>query len=1295
MDRLSSAARRRTLDSPARPEAGLAEWTSKIKAMQKQVDDDEEAETRRLEQEIQASRLARMRRSAGYGSRAGSVDLCKSLSSKANSDIVRALKNDEPDALASESPASTQDKAQNQEDALRKLMGERRISSPARTTAPAKPRTSNSSEPMSLAAFIGGRATGPRLTKHAPQQDAHDPTQFEQRTHVSIPHPIFGRGGVAMPGMAGRSPSSASSVAALEDRETPAAVSSHPTGRDRKFSTPSSVKSFVQKVESEALIAQKTGASQTSRQRTISTPTGTPVDRTVSSTPSREDYARPMSAASPRPAPLSSTTAYTPPLPSPSPVARQFTSSRSPPPLSPSASSSSKSSITTPSLARPIQPSPRLSLGPQLPSTSNPSPAFLKATPPKEPTPSISRLQGRGFVRSMVQATSQLTAASPSSPSLPERKDFGGKKVAPVLDRWQNNSTSSPAPSPPIISPKPVAMRKSRTTDSSADSPEFTPPRLVKSDYTGRSLRSVPSLPSIHYTGASSAPSASASDVGRDGRRTPGLGSSSTMLSYIKPIKTGDRPPTSAPPTPSRSRAASPEVDELGRRRRSKGRSKSRSKSRDTSRMREEIPTTGKSLSHLTKNRAKKPRKTKSAQAPSGSQDELHVHFASRAASLPELVSTTQVTELVVSLPTSDDPSTSNKSAVADKLPSPLETKFDDDFSPVPSKSVPEKPPKLAELEMPTTAVLAGGPKSPIVLPKSPVTPKEKRPTTPVRHARIPSTGNRATVMDVAQVFQESVIHQPALTPVSAEPLSVPQGDAIGPTAEQDQEDGGKLDVTSLVANWGTKNGAGRPDAPSEKRKSSFERYSAIVMPPLVEEKTPVPSPAGTLARNATAFQQVRSPDAPPSKTAITEVSSATVLDGEDVGSSGDSDQYIRIDLTDEPLPDVDVAALLKADRPVNALDADAQTISVDVMSVVGTTATEITSGSHIFYDMDVLAVIHRAKSRTTGLASTRVWAWCGKRSTVGEREERKLQEMARRYGTLLVMVHQYCEPEDLIALLGGQLITRQGARAHWSAENTTMHLVRSIGTSTFIDEVDLSIKNLCSGFSYCISLLDTFYVWHGCGSVQSERRAAQDYAHSLALPSSNVLELIEGETDSDEMFWMILGDGDYANADYWKWRSGTTDVYPRIWSVNAAKGSAAVTAVPSFANYPFIDPLIHVVDCVWEFFVVVGSDARGKRRDIKLALSVATNMSDVTASSRPFPPTIHVLILPSQLPTDLRLNFRDLDELLLNRGDVPDHMNLIPAVEAEEQIRKTTWERDVTQDSTMQPLGVHTSDLA
>ena len=56
-----------------------AEWTSKIKALQKQVDEDEEAETRRLEAEIVASRQARMRRSTNLGSRTNSIDLCEWL----------------------------------------------------------------------------------------------------------------------------------------------------------------------------------------------------------------------------------------------------------------------------------------------------------------------------------------------------------------------------------------------------------------------------------------------------------------------------------------------------------------------------------------------------------------------------------------------------------------------------------------------------------------------------------------------------------------------------------------------------------------------------------------------------------------------------------------------------------------------------------------------------------------------------------------------------------------------------------------------------------------------------------------------------------------------------------------------------------------------------------------------------------------------------------------------------------------------------------------------------------------
>jgi hypothetical protein len=71
-----SGSPRRTYDIP-KPDTGLAEWTSKIKAMQRQVDADEEAEQKRLEDEIAASRLARLRRSHAAWDSNQSPDWCK------------------------------------------------------------------------------------------------------------------------------------------------------------------------------------------------------------------------------------------------------------------------------------------------------------------------------------------------------------------------------------------------------------------------------------------------------------------------------------------------------------------------------------------------------------------------------------------------------------------------------------------------------------------------------------------------------------------------------------------------------------------------------------------------------------------------------------------------------------------------------------------------------------------------------------------------------------------------------------------------------------------------------------------------------------------------------------------------------------------------------------------------------------------------------------------------------------------------------------------------------------------
>ena len=80
---MDAAARRRTFDIPKSDSVGLAEWTSRIKALQRQVDEDEEAETRRLEEEIIASRMSRMRRST-LQPRPVSYDPCESYTERDN-----------------------------------------------------------------------------------------------------------------------------------------------------------------------------------------------------------------------------------------------------------------------------------------------------------------------------------------------------------------------------------------------------------------------------------------------------------------------------------------------------------------------------------------------------------------------------------------------------------------------------------------------------------------------------------------------------------------------------------------------------------------------------------------------------------------------------------------------------------------------------------------------------------------------------------------------------------------------------------------------------------------------------------------------------------------------------------------------------------------------------------------------------------------------------------------------------------------------------------------------------------
>jgi hypothetical protein len=115
---------------------------------------------------------------------------------------------------------------------------------------------------------------------------------------------------------------------------------------------------------------------------------------------------------------------------------------------------------------------------------------------------------------------------------------------------------------------------------------------------------------------------------------------------------------------------------------------------------------------------------------------------------------------------------------------------------------------------------------------------KEERttvPPSPTRHTRIPSTGNRALVMEVAQAMSEAAQQQ-------------------GKEKEKEEKEkeltaASTLAAAPILVRQVPSTGLGGPAA--EKRKSSYERYSAIAMPPLAEERTPAATPANTMSRSA------------------------------------------------------------------------------------------------------------------------------------------------------------------------------------------------------------------------------------------------------------------------------------------------------------------------------------------------------------------------------------------------------------------------------------------------------------
>lgn len=174
--------------------------------------------------------------------------------------------------------------------------------------------------------------------------------------------------------------------------------------------------------------------------------------------------------------------------------------------------------------------------------------------------------------------------------------------------------------------------------------------------------------------------------------------------------------------------------------------------------------------------------------------------------------------------------------------PSPSQTSFG--HSQALPKTTKHALPGLAKEE-----ITISPPSPPLTPPLSVAARQERERSTPspVRHGRIPSTGSRATVMDVAQAFNN----------VGASPVSpsVPKSPGFPtaprspiPRVKKEDERTGEGDP----GRWEEAENE-RTITPAtmkaERRRSTIEKYASFTLPVLPEENTPESSPAGTLKR--------------------------------------------------------------------------------------------------------------------------------------------------------------------------------------------------------------------------------------------------------------------------------------------------------------------------------------------------------------------------------------------------------------------------------------------------------------
>jgi len=218
----------------------------------------------------------------------------------------------------------------------------------------------------------------------------------------------------------------------------------------------------------------------------------------------------------------------------------------------------------------------------------------------------------------------------------------------------------------------------------------------------------------------------------------------------------------------------------------------------------------------------------------------------------------------------------------------------------------------------------------------------------------------------------------------------------------------------------------------------------------------------------------------------------------------------------------------------------------------------------HVLYQDSMYLCTH-VFGDSRGARITEVYLWSGNGVAEPTLEDAQFfgRNIAKQNQGKLIILRQGKETPNFLEALGGIVLTRRGSRS--GAGEYMLCGRKHLGHIVF-DEVDFSLKSLCSGFTYIISTkVGKVFLWKGRGSTAEELSGARLMGMDLAV-TGELVEIDEGSEPPEFFNALPVNEASAASkgklppiprsADHWRYKATAEKYRARLFKIEQQQGS-------------------------------------------------------------------------------------------------------------------------------------------